>query len=137
MELRKNLWFNVKKLNREGVTIILTTHYLFEAPEMCDRIAIINKGKLVALDTTQKLLERISRKIITLKIVESNSDFRPELKGVKFERIEKDKLVASFEKKSNKFDELINYLKANNVKIVDIFTDDGDLEEVFVNLTKS
>ncbi len=137
VELRKNLWFNVKKLNKEGVTIILTTHYLFEAQEMCDRIAIINKGKLVALDTTQKLLERISRKIITLKIVESNSDFRPELKGVKFERIEKDKLVASFEKKSNKFDELINYLKANNVKIVDIFTDDGDLEEVFVNLTKS
>ncbi len=51
VELRKNLWENVKQLNKIGVTIILTTHYLFEAQEMCDRIAIINKGNLVALDT--------------------------------------------------------------------------------------
>ena len=62
VELRKNLWENVKALNKEGVTIILTTHYLFEAQEMCDRIAIINKGNLVALDTTQKLLDRIQTK---------------------------------------------------------------------------
>ena len=60
VELRNNLWKNVKELNNEGVTIILTTHYLFEAQEMCDRIAIINKGNLVALDTTQSLLDRIN-----------------------------------------------------------------------------
>ena len=63
VELRNNLWKNVKKLNKEGVTIILTTHYLLEAQEMCDRIGIINKGNLVALDTTKKLLERIKKKI--------------------------------------------------------------------------
>ena len=68
VELRKNLWENVKKLNEIGVTIILTTHYLFEAQEMCNRIAIINKGNLVALDTTQKLLERIQTKKIFTKI---------------------------------------------------------------------
>ena len=62
VELRKNLWNNVKELNKIGVTIILTTHYLFEAQEMCDRIAIINKGDLVALDTTKKLLDRIKQK---------------------------------------------------------------------------
>jgi len=62
VELRKNLWTNVKELNKEGVTIILTTHYLFEAQEMCDRIAIIDKGNLVAFDTTQKLLDRIQLK---------------------------------------------------------------------------
>ena len=56
VELRNNLWNNVKQLNKEGVTIILTTHYLLEAQEMCDRIAIIDKGNLVALDTTKKLL---------------------------------------------------------------------------------
>ena len=67
VELRKNLWENVKALNKEGVTIILTTHYLFEAQEMCDRIAIIDKGNLVALDTTQKLLDRIQTKKITFK----------------------------------------------------------------------
>ena len=64
VELRKNLWTNVKELNKEGVTIILTTHYLFEAQEMCDRIAIVNNGNLVALDTTQKLVDRIQTKKI-------------------------------------------------------------------------
>ena len=68
VELRNNLWKNVKQLNAEGVTIILTTHYLFEAQEMCDRIAIIDKGNLVALDTTQKLLDRIKTKKINFKI---------------------------------------------------------------------
>ena len=68
VELRNNLWNNVKKLNKEGVTIILTTHYLLEAQEMCDRIAIINKGHLVALDTTEKLLERIKTKKINFKV---------------------------------------------------------------------
>ena len=56
VELRQNLWNNVRELNKLGVTIILTTHYLYEAQEMCDRIAIINKGNLVAFDTTEKLL---------------------------------------------------------------------------------
>ena len=68
VELRNNLWNNVKKLNKEGVTIILTTHYLLEAQEMCDRIAIIDKGNLVALDTTEKLLDRIKTKKINFKV---------------------------------------------------------------------
>ena len=67
VELRNNLWENVKELNNEGVTIILTTHYLIEAQEMCDRIAIIDKGNLVALDTTERLLERIKTKKLILK----------------------------------------------------------------------
>ena len=60
MALRKNLWKNIEELNKLGVTIILTTHNLTEAQEMCNRIAIINKGNLVALDNTEKLLERIA-----------------------------------------------------------------------------
>ena len=62
------MWENVKELNNIGVTIILTTHYLFEAQEMCDRIAIINKGNLVALDTTKKLLDRIKTKKLFLSL---------------------------------------------------------------------
>ena len=62
VDLRNNLWSNVKKLNKEGVTIILTTHYLIEAQEMCDRIAIINHGKIVALDKTENLLSEIHLK---------------------------------------------------------------------------
>ena len=64
VELRQNLWNNVRELNKLGVTIILTTHYLYEAEEMCNRIAIINKGNLVAFDTTEKLLGRIESKKI-------------------------------------------------------------------------
>ena len=59
VELRKNLWENVKSLNKQGVTIILTTHYINEAEKMCDRIGILNKGNLVALDTTENLLNNI------------------------------------------------------------------------------
>ena len=68
VELRQNLWKNLKNLNKQGVTIILTTHYLFEAQEMSDRIAILNKGNLVALDTTKNLLNRIKTKKITFKV---------------------------------------------------------------------
>ena len=66
VELRNNLWDNVKQLNKNGVTIILTTHYLHEAEEMCDRIGILNKGNLVALDTTKNLLKKIQTKICLL-----------------------------------------------------------------------
>ena len=71
VELRQNLWENVKNLNKQGVTIILTTHYLFEAQEMCDRIAILNKGDLVVHDTTKNLLNRIKTKKIIFKVNKS------------------------------------------------------------------
>jgi ABC-2 type transport system ATP-binding protein len=67
VELRQNLWKNVRMLNKLGVTIILTTHYLEEAEEMCDRIAILNKGNVVALDSTKNLLNRIQTKKVTFK----------------------------------------------------------------------
>ena len=84
VELRKNLWENVKELNKIGVTIILTTHYLFEAQEMCDRIAIINKGNLVALDTTKKLLDRIKIKKILFKLKKFETNIILKLPNVKF-----------------------------------------------------
>ena len=135
VELRKNLWENVKALNKEGVTIILTTHYLFESQEMCDRIAIIDKGNLVALDTTQKLLDRIQTKKITFKVLEGYDDKGLSLSGVLFNSKSKDSITAIYEKNSYKFDDISNVLKKNNIKILDIATEDGDLEDVFVQLT--
>jgi ABC-2 type transport system ATP-binding protein len=64
VQLRKNLWDNVKALNKKGVTIILTTHLMYEAEKMCNRIAIINKGNLIKLDTTENLLNTIKTKKI-------------------------------------------------------------------------
>ena len=68
VKLKKNLWSNVKALNEQGVTIILTTHLMYEAEEMCNRIAIINKGNLIKLDTTENLLNSIKTKKIIFKV---------------------------------------------------------------------
>jgi len=135
VELRNNLWANVKKLNKEGVTIILTTHYLFEAQEMCDRIAILNNGNLVALDTTQKLLDRIKTKKINLKVEKIEPGKILQMDGIKFRVNSNDSISVTYEKTSFNFGEVVNYLSKNNVKILDIVTEDGDLEEVFVQLT--
>ncbi len=137
VELRKNLWDNVKELNKIGVTIILTTHYLFEAQEMCDRIAIINKGNLVALDTTKKLLDSIKSKKITFKLKKFESDLVLSLPNVKFSVISNDTIAVSYEKESFNFEKLINYIKEKNLKILDISIDEGDLEDVFLQLTKN
>ena len=136
VELRNNLWKNVKQLNKEGVTIILTTHYLLEAQEMCDRIAIIDKGNLVALDTTKKLLERIQTKKINFKVEGVDLNKTLSMRGIKFKIISKNLITASYEKSSLNFGEIVNYFNQNNIKIEDIATDDGDLEDVFVQLTK-
>ena len=136
VELRNNLWENVKALNKEGVTIILTTHYLIEAQEMCDRIAIINKGNLVALDTTEKLLERIKTKKINFKVKNIELNKNLEMKDINFKINSKNSILVTYEKNSLDFEEIINYLNEHNIKIEDISTEDGDLEDVFVQLTK-
>jgi len=137
VELRKNLWKNVKALNKEGVTIILTTHYLFEAQEMCDRIAIIDKGNLVALDTTQKLLDSIQTKKITFKTSQIHGVKDLSLPGVQFSSEDNNTITAVYEKNSFKFDDISKILKNNNIEILDIATEDGDLEDVFVQLTNN
>ena len=136
VELRNNLWQNVRELNKEGVTIILTTHYLIEAQAMCDRIAIINKGNLVALDSTNQLLERIKTKKINFKV--KNIDLKKNLfmKNIKFEIKSKNFITVTYEKRSLDFGEIVNFLNQNDIKIEDISTEDGDLEDVFVQLTK-
>ena len=133
--LRKNLWGNVKELNKLGVTIILTTHYLYEAQEMCDRIGIINKGNLVALNTTQKLLEQIETKKIKFKVKNFNNFEKIKLNNVKFIKDDSE-IIAIYNKNKFKFDEIINIVK-KNVEILDISTDDADLEDVFLEVTNN
>ena len=135
VELRKNLWRNVKELNKLGVTIILTTHYLYEAQEMCDRIGIINKGNLVALNTTQKLLEQIETKKIKFKVKNFNNFEKIKLNNVKFIKDDSE-IIAIYNKNKFKFDEIINIVK-KNVEILDISTDDADLEDVFLEVTNN
>ena len=137
VELRKNLWENVKLLNKQGVTIILTTHYLAEAEEICDRIGILNKGNLVALDTTKNLLNKIQTKKVTFKLNKDVQVKNDQLNSLKIISIKKNEISLSYEKNRIKIEEIINLIQKDNVKILDISTDDGDLEDVFLKLTKN
>ena len=135
--LRQNLWSNVKTLNKQGVTIILTTHLMLEAQEMCDRIAILNKGNLVALDTTNNLLDSIKYKKIIFRVKEANIDRLKDLNGIKFSINSSNEITALYEKKKHQIDEIINKVKNAGMEIYDISTDDGNLEDVFIDLIKS
>ena len=137
VELRKNLWDNVKMLNKLGVTIILTTHYLEEAEKMCNRIGIVNNGSLVALDSTQNLLNRIQTKKVVFKINSPINLKNDSLKSLKIIYNNKDEVCVSYEKNTLTMNELIEIFNKEKIKIIDISSYDADLEDVFINITKS
>ena len=137
VELRSNLWNNIRQLNKQGVTIILTTHYLNEAEEMCDRIGILNNGSLVALDTTENLLKRIKTKIVKFTVNKKVNISNNSLKSINILSNEINELVVSYEKNSLNINEIIRFINEQNVDLQDISTDDGDLEDVFIRLTKN
>jgi len=137
VELRQNLWKNVRILNKLGVTIILTTHYLFEAQELCDRIAILNKGKLVALDTTINLIDKIKIKKIIFRLNKKIDLSKFESAELKFLSNINNEIIISYNKEKIKIEEIIKLVKNEDVEILDISTDEADLEDVFIELTKS
>ena len=137
VELRQNLWENVKNLNNHGVTIILTTHYLFEAQEMSDRIAILNKGNLVALDTTKNLLNKIKTKKIVFKVNKLIDLSKKKISGLSFSSNLSNEIIISYERNKHKIEDIINIIKSEGVEIIDISTKDGNLEDVFIQLTKN
>ena len=137
VELRSNLWKNIKQLNKQGVTIILTTHYLKEAEEMCDRIGILNKGNLVALDTTKNLLKRIQTKIVKFSVDKKVNINNNSLKSLNILSDKENELIISYEKNALNISEIIKFISDQNIKLSDISTDDGDLEDVFIRLTKN
>ena len=137
VQLRKNLWNNVKALNKQGVTIILTTHLMYEAQEMCNKIAIINKGNLIALDTTDNLLDSIKTKKIIFKVKKINTINPKDLNGIKFSYSSNNEVTVLYEKKKHKIDQIINKIKNAGMEIYDISTDEGNLEDVFIDLTQN
>ena len=137
VELRKNLWENVKLLNDQGVTIILTTHYLEEAEKMCDRIGILSNGNLVALDSTKNLLNKIQTKKVTFKLDKPTQIKNDQLNSLKIVSINDNNITVSYEKNRIKIEEIINLIQNEDIKILDISTDDADLEDVFLRLIKN
>jgi len=137
VQLRQNLWSNIRNLNKQGVTIILTTHLMYEAQEMCNRIAILNKGSLIALDTTENLLDSIKTKKIIFKVKKVNQINSVDLNGIKFINNSNNQITATYERKKHKIDEIISKVRNSGMEIYDISTDEGNLEDVFIDLTKS
>jgi len=136
IELRQMLWANVRKLNDEGMTIILTTHYLEEAEEMCDQIAIINQGQVVARDSTSALLGLMDRKTMVIHPA-SPADTLPHGPGLDVTRRADGSLAISYHTQQTSAEQVLSAVHAAGVSIRDVKTEQADLQDVFLNLTRS
>tara|TARA_B110000196_G_C21071306_1_gene627627 strand:- start:263 stop:1186 length:924 start_codon:yes stop_codon:yes gene_type:complete len=136
--LRKTLWKNIEELKNQGKTIIITTHYLHEAEELCDEIAIINNGKLVAIDKTSNIKSLIDNKKIIIKHNSENKINLTELKKLNIEiSIKPYKITIDYKPKEIDSNYLLTCLTKANIKIEDILIQDSNLEEVFLKLVKN
>ena len=134
IQLRDMLWRNVRRLNEQGMTIILTTHYLEEAEQMCDRIAIIDRGELILCEDTAALLGRADSKTLVIDTGEARA--LPALpEGVRAERRDDGRLALSYAPSRLPADRLIDALRAEGLPIRDLAVEAPDLEDVFVRLT--
>ena len=132
--LRQMLWDNVRQLNADGMTVILTTHYLEEAQEMCDQIAIIHEGALRALDTTANLLSKLDTKTL---VVETESAAEISLPaGVTQSQRADGTLAFTYSRSAISPGEILDALRLAGVKILDIQTEQPDLQDVFLDITK-
>ncbi len=135
VELRQRLWAFMKDLNQSGHTIVLTTHYLEEAENLCKRVAMVNQGKLVALDDTKKLIRKNSSKNLNIKI--DSKDEQKVLKILKnFQVFIENEILTITLDKLDELNEIIVLLKKNKIKFFDIQTTEPDLEKVFLQMTK-
>lgn len=136
IELRNMLWENVRRLNESGVTIILTTHYLEEAQEMCDEIAIINHGEKIAQDSTANLLARMDRKTLVVR-PEAPVDLPPAPEGIALDRRADGSIALSYAAGQVRAEQALDFLRENGAHIADIRSEEADLEDVFLALTKA
>lgn len=136
IELRQMLWANIRKLNQQGMTIILTTHYLEEAEEMCDEIAIIDQGSVVARDSTVNLLGRLDAKSMIVQPA-SPVTILPQGAGITSELREDGAVVLRYHGNETSAEEVLSAVRAAEISIRDVKTAEADLEDVFLSLTKS
>ena len=137
VELRRSLWSYMRRLNEQGVTVVLTTHYLEEAEAMCDRIAIIDRGEVVACDDKASLIRRLDEKELTVVIAEPIAALPPAL-GALGARLEGERrLVLHYRPSRARVGELLDAVRAAGLTITDLATAEADLEELFLRLTGS
>ena len=135
VQLRQQLWAYVRELNASGVTIVLTTHYLEEAEELCDRIGIINHGRLITDKPTRELIAMAQEKVVQVTV---DRDIAVAPVDASFEKIELSDprtLTITYLKDRANAGQVLAAVQANGLSIVDVVTRDPDLEDVFLNLT--
>lgn len=136
IELRQQLWDNVKMLNKAGKTILLTTHYLEEAEQLCDRIAIINNGKVITNETKDDILSRVDGKEITFRLDKEITDIPAELSDFNARIEGKHRIVVTYRPSDVEVGSMITAIQKTKYGITDIATDQSDLEDVFLQLTR-
>jgi ABC-2 type transport system ATP-binding protein len=134
VELRRQLWEYVRRINAEGVTILLTTHYLEEAQELCDTIAIMNRGEVVACEPTPQLLRRLDTRNVVVT-PEHALDGLPTVAGFDVVARANGAFAISYKKGQSSVEHVLAAVRAAGVTIADITTEDPDLEDVFLALT--
>lgn len=137
IELRQSLWAYVKKLNAQGVTVVLTTHYLEEAEELCDRIAIINKGKLVACDSKPALLSRLDSKALLISVEGGLSEVPPLLAAYNPEIRPDGRLALRYAPSAVPAGKILEAIRESGLSVRDLSTEETDLEDIFLRLTSS
>lgn len=135
VELRRSLWDYMLRLNREqGVTIVLTTHYLEEAQELCDTIAIVDRGELVACEPTPNLLSRLDRKAVVITPLEPLAA-APALEGLDTQLRRDGALAITYRAREKTVEEILSRASGAGVRIKDLRIEEASLEDVFVSLT--
>ena len=136
VELRQQLWRYLKSLNTRGTTILLTTHYLEEAEELCDRIAIINHGRLVACDTKNALLRRLDNKSVTLILTEALPAIPEALQRFNPSQPSPNEILINYRPSSHAMRDILDAARGCALPIADICTEEVDLEDIFLQLTQ-
>lgn len=135
IELRQMLWENVRMLNRErGMTVILTTHYLEEAEEMCDEIAIIANGQKIAQDSTTNLLDQLDGRVMVVQPSAAPTSI-PTLPDITVEHRTDGSLAFAYQARQTSADQVIDAVRQSGIGIADIRTEQARLEDVFLALT--
>jgi ABC-2 type transport system ATP-binding protein len=135
VELRRSLWKYFRALNKKGQTIILTTHYLEEAETNCDRIGILNHGKLKAVEEKNKMLNRYPYRLLNLRLAENSQQKLPQKIKEKIVSTENGDIILRLHKENDKIGAIMEELHGANIKIIDLHTKEPGLEEVFMTLT--
>jgi len=135
VELRQQLWAHLRELNARGTTVVLTTHYLEEAEALCDTIAIIDKGKLIACEPTTSLIERLDIKGLVITSAEDMTQIPLGLEGFEAKLRGPRHLALRYHRSDTEIGQVLDLVRSAGVTISDLTTDEPDLEDIFLHLT--